>query len=144
MDLSFMMSDLDKQKVQMQVDTFNKSISQAREAKPELNKDDFLKILITQLTHQDPTSPMEDKEFIAQMAQFSTLEQMTNMSTEFEKMARMLSSNNALELLGKTVEISEGDHTVTGIVEEITGGEFPQLLVGGSYYEYSKVTSIKQ
>lgn len=144
MDLSLMMSDIEKQKVQMQVDTFNKSIGQGRTAKAELDKDDFLKILITQLTHQDPTKPMEDKEFIAQMAQFSTLEQMTNMSAEFEKMARMLSSNNALELLGKTVEISEGDHTVTGVVEEITGGEFPQLLVGGSYHEYSKVTTIKQ
>lgn len=144
MDLSFMMSDIDKQKVQLQVDTFNKTINQGREFKPELNKDDFLQILITQLTHQDPTSPMEDKEFIAQMAQFSTLEQMTNMSSEFGKMSRMLSSNNALGLLGKTVEISEGNHTVTGVVEEITGGEYPQLLVGESFYDYSQVTSIKE
>lgn len=144
MDLSFMMSDIEKQRVHMQVDSFNKSINEGREFKPELDKDDFLQILITQLTHQDPTKPMEDKEFIAQMAQFSTLEQMTNMSSEFEKMARMLSSNNALELLGKTVEISEGNHTVTGVVEEISGGEYPQLLVGGSFYDYSQVTSIKE
>jgi flagellar basal-body rod modification protein FlgD len=143
-DLSFMMSDIEKQKVQMQVDTFNKTVNQGREVKSELNKDDFLQILITQLTHQDPTSPMEDKEFIAQMAQFSTLEQMTNMSSEFGKLARMLSANNALGLLGKTVDISEGNHTVTGVVEEITGGDFPQLLVEGSFYDYSQVTSIKE
>jgi flagellar basal-body rod modification protein FlgD len=143
-DLSFMMSDIEKQNVQMQVDTFNKTVNQGREAKSELNKDDFLQILITQLTHQDPTRPMEDKEFIAQMAQFSTLEQMTNMSSEFEKLARVLSANNALGLLGKTVDISEGNHTVTGVVEEITGGDFPQLLVGGSFYDYARVTSIKE
>ena len=139
-----MMSGIEKQKVQMQVDNLNKSINEGREFKPEMDKDDFLKLLITQLTHQDPTKPMEDKEFIAQMAQFSTLEQMNNMSSEFEKLARMLTSGNAMELLGKTVEIAEGNHTVTGIVEEITGGEYPQLLVDGSFYEYSQVTSIKE
>ena len=50
-------------------------------------KNDFLKILITQLSHQDPTQPMDDKAFIAQMAQFSSLEQMTNMSTGFQKLS---------------------------------------------------------
>ena len=45
-----------------------------------LGKDAFLQILITQLQNQDPTSPMDDKEFIAQMAQFSSLEQMQNMT----------------------------------------------------------------
>ncbi|HPE37186.1 MAG TPA: flagellar hook capping FlgD N-terminal domain-containing protein, partial [Spirochaetales bacterium] len=60
---------------QMQVDAFNKTLSQGRSVNKELDKDDFLKILITQLQHQDPTSPMEDREFISQMAQFSSLEQ---------------------------------------------------------------------
>ncbi|MED3660402.1 flagellar hook assembly protein FlgD [Ureibacillus sp. FSL K6-8385] len=49
-----------------------------------LGKDDFLKILITQLQHQDPTAPVNDKEFIAQMAQFSALEQMQNMTKAME------------------------------------------------------------
>ncbi|MEK4629547.1 MAG: flagellar hook assembly protein FlgD [Solibacillus sp.] len=49
-----------------------------------LGKDAFLKILITQLQNQDPTSPMDDKEFIAQMAQFSSLEQMQNMTKAME------------------------------------------------------------
>ena len=51
----------------------------------QLGKDEFLKILMAQLQNQDPTNPMKDNEFIAQMAQFSSLEQMTNMTQAFEK-----------------------------------------------------------
>ena len=60
--------------------------SASREAMKELDKEAFLKLLIAQLANQDPLNPMEDREFIAQMAQFSTLEQMTNMSKTLEKM----------------------------------------------------------
>ncbi|MCL1875275.1 MAG: flagellar hook assembly protein FlgD [Synergistaceae bacterium] len=58
-----------------------------REIKQDLDKDAFLRLLVTQLANQDPTNPMEDREFIAQMAQFSSLEQMVNMTKQIEKMA---------------------------------------------------------
>lgn len=50
-----------------------------------VDKDAFMKLLVTQLKNQDPLNPMEDKEFIAQMAQFSTLEQIENMNTNLQK-----------------------------------------------------------
>jgi flagellar basal-body rod modification protein FlgD len=64
-----------------------------------LGKDAFLQILITQLQNQDPTSPMDDKEFISQMAQFSSLEQMQNMTTAMEN---LLSSQQETQLLSYT------------------------------------------
>ena len=64
-----------------------------------LGKDAFLKILITQLQNQDPTAPMDDKEFIAQMAQFSSLEQMQNMTKAMED---LLSSQKETQLMSYT------------------------------------------
>ncbi len=59
--------------------------SQRKTGSDILGKDDFLKILMVQLQNQDPTNPMQDKDFIAQMATFSTLEQITNMGKTMEK-----------------------------------------------------------
>lgn len=72
-----------------------------------LGKDEFLKILMTQLQNQDPLNPMEDKEFIAQMAQFSTLEQMTNLSSSMQKFIDFQKSNTLssyVDWIGKNVD----------------------------------------
>ncbi len=143
MDISTSMSNIEQEKLKMQIDAFNKTLSQGKAVKQTLDKDDFLKILITQLTHQDPTKPMEDKEFVAQMAQFSTLEQMTNMSQDFSKLAHVFARSEALSFLGRTVEITDGDSVVRGVVEEVKGQEYPQVLVNGKYYDYSKVEAIR-
>ena len=66
-----------------------------RNVSGNLGKEEFLKILITQLQHQDPLSPVEDREFIAQLAQFSALEQMQNMSHD--------NVMRGMNLVGRTV-----------------------------------------
>ncbi len=143
MELSTVVSAADFAALTMKVDAYNKTLNSARAVKQVLDKDDFLKILLTQLTHQDPTRPMEDTEFVAQMAQFSSLEQMSNMNSELGKVLNILVKSQALALLGKSVEIMEVDEKVTGIVKEVAGGEYPQILVNGKYYDISQVERVK-
>ena len=91
-----------------------------------LGKDDFLKLLVTQLQHQDPMNPMDDKDFMGQMAQFSTLEQITNVAS-----ANQMSQS--LGLLGRTVTYIDADRVVhTGVVEAVdTKGGTAKLTVDG-------------
>ncbi len=111
--------------------------------KVNLGKDDFLKLLITQLRYQDPTNPMKDKEFISQMAQFSALEQMTNMSKSFEKLSSSLGIRRDLDLLGKVIKFQHGDgEVVKGRVTNIKTGAIPQVMVNGNYYVYKNILSV--
>ena len=143
MDFTATMSATEKLQAQNAVDSFNKTLTvNGRRSSNELGKDDFLKILIAQLSNQDPTSPLENTEFIAQMAQFSSLEKMTNMSQSFEKMAGFISSSEAQGMLGKTVEVDLGDSSVTGQVQAVTRGNEPQLLVNGMYYSMEHIKSV--
>jgi flagellar basal-body rod modification protein FlgD len=146
MDISLTMSPQDQAAVSRHVDSFNKTLNDGKGARASsvLDRNDFLKILITQLSHQDPTQPMNDKEFVAQMAQFSSLEQITNMSEGLSKVADLISRSQAVGLLGTAVEISDGAQTVSGVVDAVTGGNFPQLLVNGQYYDYSQVQKIRR
>ena len=145
MDISLALTPQDQARVAQEVNSFNKTLNDGKGAKANaaLDKNDFLKILITQLSHQDPTQPMDDKAFIAQMAQFSSLEQMTNMSDGLAKVATLVAKSQAVGLLGNAVDISNGAETVTGTVEAVTGGDYPQLLVNGQYYDYSQVQKVK-
>ena len=63
-------------------------------------KDEFLKLLVTQLQNQDPMSPMDDTDFMAQMAQFSSLEQMTNLVTATETMGFSSQVTQSVSLIG--------------------------------------------
>ncbi|GHV84077.1 hypothetical protein AGMMS50212_14170 [Spirochaetia bacterium] len=125
------------------VNDFNAKLNDGKGATGQnLGKDDFLKLLVTQLSYQDPMAPMEDKEFIAQMAQFSSLEQMTNMASDFSRLADILSVSEANTALGKSVEIIEGENVVEGTVKAVTRGGSPQILVNGNYYQWSQVTKV--
>lgn len=140
-----MLSANDMSRVEEQVVNANRETQgSGREIKQVMDKDDYLKLLITQLQNQDPTSPMEDKEFISQMAQFSSLEQMTNISTGFQSLASVMNSSQATSMLGKDVEVIVGEQVINGQVSEVTRGDYPQIMVNGSYYDVSDVSRIRE
>jgi flagellar basal-body rod modification protein FlgD len=127
---------------------FQDSVSK-RAPKQELGKEDFLQLLMKQLAYQDPMAPMDNKEFIAQMAQFSSLEQMTGMSQgitklsgDFGRIANLLSGSEATTALGKQVELSDGEKVVQGMVRAVTRGSSPQVLINGAYYDWDQVTKV--
>ncbi|MCI7081166.1 MULTISPECIES: flagellar hook assembly protein FlgD [Treponema] len=141
--LNTTMTSSEKFAVDNAVNNFNKANTvNGRTASQQLGKDDFLKLLITQLSNQDPTNPMEDTQFIAQMAQFSSLEQMTNMNESFNKMAAMINSSQAAATIGRTVDIDVGDTTARGVVEATTMGSQPQVMVNGMYYDLDKIKAV--
>lgn len=79
-----------------------------------LGKDDFMKILITQLQNQDPLNPMDDKDFVSQMATFSSLEQLTNLNSTLQNFVTSQSQNSLAsysQLMGKEVSWSKTDTT---------------------------------
>lgn len=110
--------------------------------KQQMGKDEFLTLLIAQLSHQDPTNPMDNTEFVAQMAQFSSLEQMHNMSNGFEKIASVMHNNDAISTIGKTVEIEMGTDKITGVVEKVVRGENPQVFVNGNFYNMEHINAV--
>ena len=142
MDIDTSLSAREMAETNRVVNEFNAKINEGKAKSQSLGRDDFLKLLVTQLSYQDPTAPMEDKEFIAQMAQFSSLEQMTNMASDFSKLAEIITGSEATSAIGKSVEIMEGDNTVQGTVKAVTRGGAPQILVNGNYYQWSQVTKI--
>lgn len=115
-----------------------------------LGKDQFLQLLITQLRHQDPINPVEDKEFIAQLAQFSSLEQMQNLNTNLGEMMlaqqKLTALGQATQMIGQEVELftNEGE----SLFGRVRGVQFkngwPQIMVDGRLYDFGEVVAIRE
>jgi len=98
-----------------------------------LGKDDFLKLLIGQLQHQDPMSPSDPSEQMGQMTQFSILEQLTNLSQSQQAAASNDYDQQAVGLIGRTVTYTRRDGSnATGVVEQVTfTSRGPTLTIDG-------------
>jgi flagellar basal-body rod modification protein FlgD len=109
--------------------------------KSTLDMNDFFKLMTAQLQNQDMFNPVDDTQFMAQMAQYSTLQQMQDMSKTFD-------SSYAVSLLGKNVLVNSTDEN--GITQQITGSvdkiDFQdgtaQLYVNGNVYATNDITSV--
>lgn len=95
-----------------------------------LGMQDFLKILLTQLNYQDPMKPMDNQQFMAQMAQFSTLQQTQQLNTNIEKLVNNQAALQSVGLIGKTVDVVINGSSVSGqVVSLYLGGNSPSLTL---------------
>src|SRR3954466_11321102 len=106
--------------------TTTPSTAQPATKMPTLGKDDFLKLLVGQLQHQDPLAPSDDQQWIGQMAAFSQLEQVSNTAETTQKIVDTLNVNGTLSLIGHTVTyLDETGRAHSGVVQtvDMAGGK---------------------
>ena len=108
-----------------------------------LDKDAFLRLLLEQLKNQDPMSPQDPNEFVAQMAQFSVLEQLTSLNQNMAQLKKSQEMMEAAALLGQQVNIMTKDGIVSGQVEKVTlEGEDIKVFVGGEGYYLADIYEV--
>jgi flagellar basal-body rod modification protein FlgD len=109
-----------------------------------LGQDDFIKLLVTQMTSQDPMSPMSNQDMLTQMVQFSTLQQNTGLQSELARMQTGQTLAQANALLGRQVSLQTDSGTLTqGVVSrlDVSSGT-AQIIVNGVSYDLSQVLTI--
>ena len=84
-----------------------------------ISQQDFLKVLLTNLQFQDPLKPLDNEQFLAQMAQFSSLEQTKQLNDQITQLLTVQSSMQSIGLIGKTVQISSAGQSVIGAVTTV-------------------------
>jgi len=110
-----------------------------------LNTQDFLKIMTAQLQNMDPTggNSTDSSEYISQMAQFTMLDQLSNLSESMNNLSVLSQQQISFSLVGKTATVTDGDQEVTGVVEKVkyqNGCAYP--VINGKEYSMDKVTEV--
>ena len=115
------MSDREIKILKQEVGAFNLQHNFQRDpTQNSLGKDAFLKLLTVQMSHQDPLAPMDNRDMIAQLAQFSSVEQMTEVNKNLDSMKTFYSSQTGYSMLGKSVEVmDEAGNRFLGPVEMV-------------------------
>ena len=113
-------------------------------ATQSLSQQDFLNLLVAQMTSQDPLKPTDSSDLLSEMTQFSTLNANTSMQTQLAQMQISQQFTDADSLLGKQVTLQvDSNTTAQGTVTGIdTSGNVPQIIVNGQSYTLDKVISV--
>jgi flagellar basal-body rod modification protein FlgD len=109
-----------------------------------LGKDDFLKMLAVQMQNQDPMNPMDDKDFMAQLAQFSSLEQLQNLGASTDQMVASNAITRGMAMIGKTVSYLDSDgHAHSGKVDGLEiGSDGLGLEIGNDLVDPNAVVEV--
>jgi flagellar basal-body rod modification protein FlgD len=121
------------------------SNSQSRVPSKMLNQNDFLKLVVAQMANQDPMKPQSDTEFIAQMTQFTTLEQTKTMQTDIAQMRAQQEVLQGMALMNREVIVKSGKlDPVQGVVEGLEmEGDAIKVKVGGKMYGLNEVLEVR-
>ena len=113
-------------------------------AKNTLTTQDFLQLLSTELQNQDPLQPMDDTAYLAQMAQFTSLQQVSTLSNTMSQMSSNQQNLAASSYLGQMVTMNTGNNsTVSGLVTGVDlSGTTPNLQVNGTSYPLTSLLSV--
>jgi flagellar basal-body rod modification protein FlgD len=120
----------------------------AQTANSAISQEEFVKLFLAQLNYQDPLEPLNNREFLAQLAQFSSLEQSRQINDNILGVLAMQASTQGLSLLGKSVEVdSGGGQAFSGTVEAVhyNNGQ-PQLTIkstSGSFLDQISLSQVK-
>ena len=120
------------------------SSGSSRVTKKALEQDDFLKLLVAQVTHQDPMKPQEDLSFIAEMAQFTSLEQTKVMQSDIARLhadSRLATANS---LIGRKLTLDgEDGGVIEGVVSGVrVEGGVAKVVVEGKLYELDRINEL--
>lgn len=117
----------------------------ANKVSNELDSEQFMQILLAQLTHQNPLEPMNNAEMMTQFSQLNSLQELRGIHTAMETVSTVNTSTYLASLIGKTVKASRADgKIVEGVVEGVmTETENPQILIGDEVVDLTNVLEIK-
>ncbi len=108
-------------------------------------KDEFLQLLVAQLRNQDPLNPMSDTEFVTQLAQFNSLEQLQSMNEAMQEMAAQSAFAQASSMIGMEVDAMTPDGIVTGVVEALAFREgIAALKVGDLFIAIPWIVEVRE
>ena len=111
-----------------------------RTPQQSLGQDEFLKLLTVQLAKQDPMNPMNDTSFIAQMAQFSALQQSSAMAKDMNLLRADAQMQAASSLIGREVTVAMPDGDITGTVSEVASdGDGMHVRIGETFYPFTLI-----
>lgn len=114
-----------------------------------LSLQDFLQVLMTQLTYQDPLKPMDNQQFMAQIAQFTTLEQTQQLNSNIQTLVANQAAQQSVGMIGRTVNITTANGPISGKVASIDlSGATPLLTLTSSAgtltgISFSQITSVQ-
>ena len=117
------------------------AVGGATGAQSNLSLQDFMQVLMTQLTYQDPLKPMDNQEFLAQIAQFTTLEQTEQLNSNIQTMVSNQAAQQSVGLIGHTVKVTTATGPASGVVTGIDlSGATPSLTLSTSNGILSNIT----